>query len=154
MIGKVAVVTGGLSGIGLAAAKSLKSEGYRIVIGSRRCNTEKSSSFENLLGKSVTFFQLDVSNQKSVEAHQECRKKDRTPEILVNAAGIYEEAQIVDEIATTGITAEHKLNIAILMTKALMAGMIERNLEELLLHQQLDELEKLVILDIVLQKLA
>ena len=128
MIGKVAVVTGGLSGIGLAAAKSLKSEGHRIVIGSRRCNTEKSSSFENLLGESVTFFQLDVSNQKSVEAFTDKVEKEiGTPEILVNAAGIYKEAQIVDENSNHWYS---QLNINLtgpfLMTKALMAGMIRK----------------------------
>ena len=39
MTNKIAIITGGLSGIGLASAKALIQQGHTVVIGSRRCNT-------------------------------------------------------------------------------------------------------------------
>ena len=47
---KIAVVTGGSSGIGLAAAKALSQEGHIVVIGSWRCNTGESSPIKTSLG--------------------------------------------------------------------------------------------------------
>ena len=50
MTNKIAVITGGLSGIGLASAKVLTQEGHTVVIGSRRCKTKEASSIQNSLG--------------------------------------------------------------------------------------------------------
>ena len=66
MTNKIAVITGGLSGIGLASAKALIQQGHTVVIGSRRCNTKEVSSIQSSLDKKVIFYQLDVSDQKSV----------------------------------------------------------------------------------------
>ena len=66
MTNKIAVITGGLSGIGLASAKALIQQGQTVVIGSRRCNTNEASSIQNSLDKKVIFYQLDVSDKKSV----------------------------------------------------------------------------------------
>lgn len=67
LAGKVAVVTGGASGIGLAAAKAYLAKGAKVVIadfneeGGRQAVEELKSSGE------VDFFQVDVSKEEAVE---------------------------------------------------------------------------------------
>src|SRR5258708_123145 len=58
--GKVALVTGGTSGIGLATAKRFVSEGAHVFITGRR-NTELAAAVKEI-GKNVTAVQGDVSN--------------------------------------------------------------------------------------------
>ncbi|WP_033542551.1 SDR family NAD(P)-dependent oxidoreductase [Planococcus sp. CAU13] len=67
LAGKVAVVTGGASGIGLAAAKAYLAKGTKVVVadfneeGGRQAVEDLKSSGE------VDFFQVDVSNEEAVE---------------------------------------------------------------------------------------
>lgn len=56
--GKTALVTGGSSGIGLAAAKMLRDEGARIVIAGR--SLDKLAEARNQLGNDVLMVQADV----------------------------------------------------------------------------------------------
>ncbi|WP_167103630.1 3-oxoacyl-ACP reductase [Mycobacterium sp. DL592] len=60
---KVAVVTGGASGIGLAAVKRLRAEGAIVVIGDVDPKTGQSVADE----LNVTFVQVDVSDQGAVD---------------------------------------------------------------------------------------
>jgi NAD(P)-dependent dehydrogenase (short-subunit alcohol dehydrogenase family) len=60
---KVAVVTGGASGIGLAAAKRMRSEGAIVVIGDLDETTGKSVAND----LNVTFVQVDVADQVAVD---------------------------------------------------------------------------------------
>ena len=64
LAGKVAVITGGASGIGLAAAKRMRAEGATIVIGDIDPSTGKSVA-DDLGG---LFVQVDVSDQEAVDA--------------------------------------------------------------------------------------
>jgi NAD(P)-dependent dehydrogenase (short-subunit alcohol dehydrogenase family) len=58
--GKVAVITGGNSGIGLATAKRFVEEGaYVFIIGRRQAELDKAVS---LIGKNVAALQGDVTN--------------------------------------------------------------------------------------------
>src|SRR5580698_1165288 len=57
--GKVAVVTGGNSGIGLASAKRLQDEGARVAISGRSQKTLEEAA--EILGKDVLTVQADVS---------------------------------------------------------------------------------------------
>lgn len=59
LAGKVAVITGGASGIGLATAKRMRAEGATIVIGDIDPTTGKSVA-DDLNG---TFVKVDVSDQ-------------------------------------------------------------------------------------------
>ena len=53
---RIAVVTGGLSGIGLECAKELKKAGNTVIVGSRRCNSEDAYSVKkNSRGKFLFF---------------------------------------------------------------------------------------------------
>ena len=128
MTNKIAIITGGLSGIGLASAKALIQQGHTVVIGSRRCNTKEASSVQNSLDKKVIFYQLDVSDQKSVASFtNQIEKEFGHAEILINAAGIYEEAQIVDgDTSHWHNQIDINLTGPFLMTQALMPGMIKQ----------------------------
>ena len=128
MKNRIAVITGGLSGIGLASAKELTQIGHTVIIGSRRCNTKQVSSIQNSLGEKAVFHQLDVSDKKSVTSFtNQIEKEFGHAEILINAAGIYEEAQIIDD-DTSHWHNQIDINLTgpFLMTQALMPGMIKK----------------------------
>ncbi len=63
--GKVAVVTGGNSGIGLASAKRLHDEGARVAISGRNQKTLDEAA--RILGKDVLAVQADVTNLADTE---------------------------------------------------------------------------------------
>ena len=64
--GKVAVVTGGASGIGLATARRFVAEGARVVIGD--LNTDALATVEAELGDAAIGQRADVSDEADVEA--------------------------------------------------------------------------------------
>ena len=83
--GKVAIVTGGAQGIGLAIARGLAAEGARIVIADVRGAEEAAAGFGQGVGLAV-----DVSSEPDVtrmvaDTMQRCGRID----VLVNNAGIY-----------------------------------------------------------------
>lgn len=65
LIGKVALVTGGSSGIGFGAAKRLKEEGATVYITGRRKDVLENAAAR--LGDGVIAFQGDVSNKDDME---------------------------------------------------------------------------------------
>jgi NAD(P)-dependent dehydrogenase (short-subunit alcohol dehydrogenase family) len=84
--GKVAVITGGSSGIGLATAKRFVDEGaYVFITGRRATEIEKA---KNLLGKNVTGIQGDISNLNDLDHLWEVVKKEKGGvDIIVANAG-------------------------------------------------------------------
>jgi len=82
---KIALVTGGNSGIGLEVVKQLLEKGYFVYIGTRSYeNGEKAIKENNLKSGSVKVIELDVINVKSIEkAATQIKKLD----ILINNAG-------------------------------------------------------------------
>lgn len=98
MSGRVAIVTGGLTGIGLAAAKCLVRSGHRVAVCSRSgAEPAAVSSMQAELGSDVLVDALDVASQESVDALVgRVRDALGPPQILVNAAGIYREAFLED----------------------------------------------------------
>ncbi len=98
--GKVAVVTGGNSGIGLATAQRFVAEGAYVFITGRRQN-ELDAAVE-LIGENVTGVQGDVSNLADLDRLYETVKaqKGRVDIVFANAGG--------GEFAPLGeITEEH-----------------------------------------------
>lgn len=66
LAGKVAVVTGGASGIGLAAAKMYLAKGAKVVIADFNEEGGKQAAQDLKSNGEVEFFQVDVSNEEAV----------------------------------------------------------------------------------------
>src|SRR5213596_3504313 len=83
--GKIAVVTGGNSGIGLATAKRFVNEGAYVFITGRR-NAELAAAVKEI-GRNVTGVQGDVSNLADLDRlfAQIKREKDRLDIVFANA---------------------------------------------------------------------
>ena len=125
---KIAVITGGLTGIGLECAKELKKAGHLVVIGSRRYSGNEVTSAKKILGKNAYFFQLDVGKKSSVQQFiSNVKEKIGTPSILINAAGIYREAFITDpEMTHWYDQIDVNLTGPFLMIQELMPEMVKQ----------------------------
>ncbi|CAH4023707.1 unnamed protein product [Pieris brassicae] len=90
--GKVALVTGGNSGIGLETARDLARRGARVIIASRDVSksTEAVRDIINTTGNSnVEHRQLDLANFKNIRKFaEEFNKTEDRLDILVNNAGV------------------------------------------------------------------
>ena len=64
--GKVAVITGGTSGIGLAGAKKFVEEGAKVVVTGR--NAEKGAKAATEIGENALFYQTNVAKLNDVES--------------------------------------------------------------------------------------
>ncbi|MDZ4760244.1 MAG: SDR family oxidoreductase [Alphaproteobacteria bacterium] len=64
--GKVALITGGTSGIGEATVELFVKEGARVVFTGR--NADKGRTMQASLGENARFFQADVSDEKQIKA--------------------------------------------------------------------------------------
>ena len=95
---KTAIVTGGLSGIGLAIARRLAADGMTVVVGARSAGKEV--HVNKVLGadaKHIHAAALDVQSRDSVDAFvAEVVKAQGGVDILVNAAGVYKESAMID----------------------------------------------------------
>lgn len=91
---KVAIVTGGTSGIGLAVAKRFSEEGAKVVIVGR--NKKKGEKVASKL-KNVIFYQADVSVEKDIEDLMKFTyKKYGKIDVLHNNAGIEFSGTVLD----------------------------------------------------------
>src|SRR5690349_14463751 len=89
--GKVAVVTGGNSGIGLAAAKRLQEEGARVVINGR--NKKTLDEAVKAIGNGVLAVQADVSKKEELDKlYATVSQKLGKIDVLFANAGIYKFA--------------------------------------------------------------
>ena len=91
--GKVAIITGGSSGIGLAAAQKFVAEGAHVFItGRRQSELEKAKA---LIGRNVTVVQGDVANLSDLDRlYETVRKEKGKVDIVVASAGFVEHATI------------------------------------------------------------
>lgn len=89
--GKVAVITGGSSGIGLATAQRFVAEGaYVFITGRRQTELDKAKA---LIGKNVTAVQGDIANLNDLDRFYETIKKAKgILHVVVANAGITERA--------------------------------------------------------------
>lgn len=130
--GHLAVVTGASSGIGLATAKALASEGVRLVLVSRseaRLQASAQGISRALDGGGPPFLlPCDVSDPHAVLAMVDRVQRDvGTPDIVVNNAGIGHWAPVV-ELSLERIRSVFGVNFfgAVHCTKAFLPAMLER----------------------------
>lgn len=89
--GKVAVVTGGGSGIGLATARRFVEAGAAVVIANRSDSSEIARSM------GATYLRADVAKEKDVKALMEAvAERHGRIDVLVNNAGTFRAGSIVD----------------------------------------------------------
>jgi NAD(P)-dependent dehydrogenase (short-subunit alcohol dehydrogenase family) len=98
--GKVAVITGGSSGIGLATAQRFVAEdAYVFITGRRKVELDKAKA---LIGKNVTAIQADAANLDDLDrVAAAVRSEKGVVDIVVSNAGFTEQASI------DTITPEH-----------------------------------------------
>ena len=93
--GRVALVTGGNSGIGRALARALREAGAKVAIGSRRA--ERNAEVAQELGAEAAAFQLDVTDEASVErCVNGVKERFGRLDILINNAGIVKRASVME----------------------------------------------------------
>lgn len=108
---KLALITGGASGIGLATARLLAERGYRVVLADKsRHNLD--ASLADLAGSGLEAFglELDVFGlELDVQDREECVRKIETTRrehgpisVLVNCAGVAGKSSIGDENSGPG----------------------------------------------------
>jgi len=87
---RVAIVTGGASGIGLACARQLAAAGHRVVLWDRNAEAAQSEASElRASGKEAIGAGVDVTDRAAIEAALEQVRTQFGPvEIMVTSAGI------------------------------------------------------------------
>jgi NAD(P)-dependent dehydrogenase (short-subunit alcohol dehydrogenase family) len=96
--GKLAVVTGGASGIGAASARFLAGRGARVVIADRSVPAAETLASQ-LGGKAVA---LDIGDDAAVEAAAAAIEAELGPvSVLVNSAGVLQRTLPPDQLAIT-----------------------------------------------------
>jgi NAD(P)-dependent dehydrogenase (short-subunit alcohol dehydrogenase family) len=89
--GKIAVITGGHSGIGLATAKKFVEEGAHVFIFGRRF--EELERAKSLIGRNVTPVQGDVTKLDDIDRlYDTVKSQKRVLDIVVASAGVHESA--------------------------------------------------------------
>src|SRR5262249_49600591 len=108
LAGKVAIVTGGASGIGEAIVRRFVEEGARVVIGDIR--EDKGSELAKELGKSAAYLRADVTNEENVELLFETTlNKFNSIDCVVNNAGAAGVHGPIEDTPTDGFDATYEL---------------------------------------------
>ena len=97
---KVAVITGGGSGIGLAMARTFAASGYSVVITGRDAKRlQKAAMTISADKKQIIGIPCDVRDPASVEKlFQEIGKQHPTIDVLINNAGVAHSLAAVDQL--------------------------------------------------------
>jgi len=120
---KVAVVTGGTSGIGLATAHRLAREGARVVVVAR---TRVGDVAREVNGIPV---EADVATEEGVARIAAALEREGigTPDVIVHAAGAFELSRLVEmDVASFDRMLGVNLRAGFLLVKAFVPGMLER----------------------------
>jgi NAD(P)-dependent dehydrogenase (short-subunit alcohol dehydrogenase family) len=122
--GKVALVTGGNSGIGEAIALAYRDAGARVAIGSRR--SDRNARTLEKLGEGHLAVSLDVADEESVEkAIARVVEEFGRIDILVNNAGIGQRASVTElDLATWRQVLDVNVTGAFLCTKHVARRMV------------------------------
>jgi gluconate 5-dehydrogenase len=127
--GKLALVTGGGSGIGLAVAAGLAEAGARIVLlGRDAAKLDNAAQSIRASGHACSFVAADLTDRQAVAAlPAKIESEHGGIEILVNNAGKQHRAPFAEfpAAAWDSLVATH-LSGAFLLTQPVVRGMIER----------------------------
>ncbi len=131
LTGRVAIITGGATGIGKGIARGLAEAGANIVIGSRRLGecTEACLEISEQTGIQALPLALDVNNKNSIGKFvDDTIKAMGQIDILVNNAGIVREKPILDmEETDWDLMLDTNLKGVFMLSKAVVKRMLERN---------------------------
>nr|WP_111300413.1 SDR family oxidoreductase [Paracoccus saliphilus] len=126
---KIAIITGGLSGIGRAVARRFAADGMAVHIGARRGDDPAfERDLQDAFGAPVRVMGLDVRCSDSVAAFVDAViDRHGRVDVLVNAAGVYDEAPVAghadklwDDTIDTNLTGTFK------MIRAVLPGMMQQ----------------------------
>ncbi|MBU3000882.1 SDR family oxidoreductase [Roseovarius nubinhibens] len=131
--GRAAIVTGGVSGMGLAIAKSLTQAGASVAVGSRSVTGLDDPRFRTELQQLQVARQrvfagpLDVTNQASVDTFvAEAQRVVGHVDLLINAAGMTSEQPVCGhDDALWNAILDTNLTGAFRMTRAVLPSMID-----------------------------
>ena len=126
--GRVAVVTGGNAGIGLAISQALAARGAKVAVGARRCrDADVARGVEEDVGEGAIALPLDVSETLSVEGFWgEVRAILGPPDILVNSAGVSVHQTVTGHSDDDwNAVVDTNLSGPFRMIRACLPGMIE-----------------------------
>ena len=130
LTGKLALITGGSSGIGLTLAKELAQQGMRIAILARRLEVLDTAKveLENLSQSEVFTISADVSNWELVsKALVTFQDEVGVPDLLINSAGVARPGQFEElDVEIFHWTLDINLLGPIHVCKAVVPGMLER----------------------------
>lgn len=131
LTGRVAIVTGGATGIGRGIAEGLAEAGADIVLGSRRADkcAEACRDIEAGTGVKTLSLNCDVTDGRSIERFVEDTLKAMGHiDILVNNAGTIEEKTILEmEEADWDRMLDTNLKGVFTLSRAVVKRMVERN---------------------------
>lgn len=135
IVNQVAIVTGGASGIGLATAKQLSSEGVKVAL--LDTNEEGLQSAKAELAGEAIAIRTDIRSEESVQAAiSEVLDTFGQIDIAVNAAGIVGQTntKIVD-VPVSDFRKVYEVNLqgSFILAKALLPHMVKRNYGRILL---------------------
>ncbi|MEO0771540.1 MAG: SDR family oxidoreductase [Pseudomonadota bacterium] len=129
MTDRIAVITGGLAGIGLSVAQELARQGMRVAIGARRGGAgDQQARMRELIGADVHVGALDVTDPRSVDGFMDGVMNTLGPiDILVNAAGItLHQTTCGHGLDDWRAVIDTNLTGPFLTTRACLPGMITR----------------------------
>ena len=127
---RIAVVTGGMGGLGETISTQMADAGYRVVVTYSPSNTKYKSWLEEMKSRDYSFsaFPVDVVDYESCSRQCEAIQRDVGPiDILVNNAGITRDMTFKKMTkADWDAVMRTNLDSCFNMTKQVMDGMVDR----------------------------
>ena len=128
---KIAVVTGGMGGLGESISSKMADAGYKVVVTYSPSNTKWKGWIDEMKGKGYAFgaYPVDVADFDDAAAKvAQIQKEIGAIDILVNNAGITRDMTFKKMTKADWDAVMHtNLDSCFNMTKQVMDGMVERN---------------------------